>query len=292
MAKLPPLNLLLAVEAATRLASFRRAAEELLITPSAISHRIKSVEAILGAPLFKRAGYGIEPLPAALEIAHTVAQAMHGIQKKWDQIQDSASREIVHVSSLSAFSSQFILPNFADLKRTYKNLHLRISSVLDSCGLDRGDFDVSILFCTEPPSLLWAEKLLDVELVPIVRPDLHEGIVRDGKLIGPLLGYQTAPDTWQYIAEEMGVVFVPASETITIETFEAACIAAVDGIGVAVVPHWVAAPQIELGRVVAMTSQPIRANASYWIATRPGEQDLPVIAGFRRWIKRQVQLLA
>jgi LysR family transcriptional regulator, glycine cleavage system transcriptional activator len=288
--RLPPISLLLAVEAATRLGSFKLAADELGITPSAVSHRIRAVEALLGSPLFRRVGQGIEPLEAAHQIAAAAASAIAVMERTWEGLHPAGRADRIRISSVSAFASHFVLPNMADLQRHFGSVGVELTSRNDVIDLERGVHDLIIRSGPMPTSpAVWALAILDAAFLPIVSPKARSRVLSKGVLRGPLFVYHTAPDLWQRLSPMLGVALDPAAKLVKFETFESACEAARYGVGIALVPDWVAGKAIADGSVASIVDSPIRPNWRYWVAARKGEENRPDVVAFCRWIERTIR---
>lgn len=289
MSKLPPVNMLLAVEAATRLGSFKLAADELNLTPSAVSHRIKAVEAQLGSPLFRRIGQGIEPLANAREIAEAVLSATLSLKNAWDMIEAAHAADRLKVSSVSSFASRFILPDMSGMQAKFENVSLELTSRNDINGLEQGLHDICIRSGQMPAATgIWSEAILEGAFLPVVAERVKSQAFSNGMLHGPLFAFHTLPDVWDRVAPMFDFTVDPTAITIRFETFELACEAAGNGGGIALVPEWVAAGAIAAGRVVPLVKSAIRPNWHYWIAMRRGEELLPARVAFHHWVKGQI----
>lgn len=289
MSKPPPINLLLAVEAATRLGSFKRASEELMITPSAVSHRVRSAEALIGSPLFKRVGQGIEPLPDAKRIAASVAKSMYDINCVWSDIREKIAQRPVRVSAVSAFASNFILPDLEHFRRKHPIIRVELTSRSDTSGLERGDYDILIRYGDRPTGNVWSEHLLDLQVSAIVAPQLRSQVVQNNVLKGPLLRFSSRPNMWEFASKSLEMTLDPNCEIVTFDSMESARAAALEGIGVALLPSWVAEGLLTSGRVVSLSEAPITSDIGYWIATRAHENSLPVVAAFISWLRSQIR---
>lgn len=288
MAELPPWSNLQTVEAVARLGSFKSAAEELFITPSAVSHRIRGVEEQLGQLLFDRVGQGIVPRPGAADIGRIVRSAHDEMLDVWSALRNDVSGRPLKVSCLTTFANHFILPNLADLKTKFQRIDLDLHSAVARSTSGAGQPDIVIGLGPHPEHEWAYEDLFAFEVRPVCSPASLGTIIQSGKLIGPLLGFGARPHVWQTVAAEMDLELDPGARPIAFDSLQSACLAASKGVGVALAPDWVAAEWLDTGQLVGLGDKSIPMDASYWIAVRRGEKNLPHIQRFQRWIRSYV----
>lgn len=283
----PPIPLMLTVEAVTRLGSFKLAAEALHITPSAVSHRVRTLEQRLGAPLFARVGQGVQATPQALRLAEVVGRAQREIAGAWDEIQLQVQSGAVRVSCLAAFAGNFILPNMQRFKRAFPQVELDLTSALYSGSARELRNDILINAGPVPGAEWWSETIMPMDMQAIVAVGARDRMVRNGKLLGPLLAYTTNASGWSDIAGVLGLEYDPRAALITLDSVAAACAAAENGMGIALAPVVTAGRMVKAGTVVAI-GHPIPTGLSYWIAVKRDRKDAAVPAAFRRWISAAV----
>lgn len=285
----PPLHLLLTVEAAVRLRSFKAAASELHITPSAVSHRIRILEQKVGRPLFARTGQQIVPSQDAVRLAARVGEATQGIAQVWEEVQSQAAQRSIRISCMPAFATRYVLADFQTFLSRYPNVKLDLTSSRNQLmELERGGFDIAVHYGTAPTVGFLAELLKSSSMLPIVAKAARARVVRGQQLLGPLLDFSNDTYSWDSFVSAIGYELVPATETIRCESVMSACAAAEAGVGVALLPDWVAQEAIARGSVEALTPHPIQTTHSYWLVTRRGEEDLVHHVMFKNWLKSQI----
>lgn len=287
MVKAPPANLLLTLEAVVRLGSFKRAADELLISPSAVSHRVRQLEDLLGRSLFERVGQGVQPTSQALRLADVVGRAQREMAGAWQEVHAEAQSGIVRVSCMAAFAGTFILPVIDRFKRRFPQFKLDLTSSLYSGSPQELRYDILISSGARPGADWWSEEIMPLHVHAIVAPDAKAALVRDGQLHGPLLAFTTDAMTWSDVAAGIGLGYQAGATIITVDSIEAACAAAERGVGVALAPISTARQLIQAGKVVAI-GPPVATGMSYWLSTKREDKDSPAFAAFRRWIQRAV----
>jgi LysR family transcriptional regulator, glycine cleavage system transcriptional activator len=145
--KLPPLNALRAFESSARLGSFARAASELHVTPTAISHQIKILEQYLGCSLFQR-------LPNGLKLTMRGQTLLPHVEAGFDQfeaairlVQDKRSTpDVLVISALPSFTQEWLLPRLVDFRRHWPNIDVLLQTEYRMVDLEKESVDVAIRF--------------------------------------------------------------------------------------------------------------------------------------------------
>lgn len=172
MRKLPPLAALRAFEAAARHMSFLKAAEELNVTPTAISHQIKLLEAVIGAPLFRR-----RPRPLALtEIGLTLYPVFRDGFDRFAAVIAKANVSHSHralvVATTSAFASKWLMPRLGHFQNASGGCELEIEASENIVNLHTGGADVAIRYQQLPSPDLECYALVQDHYLPLAAPSL------------------------------------------------------------------------------------------------------------------------
>jgi len=145
--KLPPLNALRAFESSARLGSFARAAAELHVTPTAISHQIKVLEQYLGCTLFQR-------LPNGLNLTTRGQTLLPHVQAGFDQFEaavrltqdERAMPDVLIISALPSFTQEWLLPRLVDFRQRWPQIDVLLQTEYRMVDLGAEDVDVAIRF--------------------------------------------------------------------------------------------------------------------------------------------------
>lgn len=166
--RLPPMQLLVAFEAVARLGGFGRAAGELRLSDSAISHRIRELERLLGVSLFERHTRVVE---LTLEGREFLGRIQEGLECLDDAVRATiSSHERVRLSVLPSFARFWLLPRLTDFQRRHPDVTLEISSTTKCVDLVKGEADMAVRFGRPPVDAGVCEKLLDDEWFPVASP--------------------------------------------------------------------------------------------------------------------------
>ena len=173
MRRLPPLATLRAFEAAARLLSFKRAAAELNVTPTAISHQVRQLEESLGARLFERrtrqvllTAEGQVLLPVLREGFDSFARVIEALSRK-------QRRNIVTLSATPAFAAKWLVPRIADFRAARPDIDLTLLASLEVVDLDSGAADLALRYGNGPYPGLIAEPLTTDRFAPVASPRLR-----------------------------------------------------------------------------------------------------------------------
>jgi LysR family transcriptional regulator, glycine cleavage system transcriptional activator len=151
MKRLPPLAELRAFEAAARRLSFKAAAEELGVTPTAISHQIRLLEADCGQLLFRRRPRPLALTPAGVLLAPGVTRGLQSFTDAWRRLDSAGEATVLRVTATNAFASRCLVPLIRTLRATHPTLKLEIIGIDTVLSLQSGEVDVAIRYARKAP---------------------------------------------------------------------------------------------------------------------------------------------
>jgi DNA-binding transcriptional LysR family regulator len=266
--KLPPLSALRVFEAAGRRGGFTAAAAELGVTPSAVSHGVRTLEDALGVPLFHRDQRGMRLTPAGEKLLREASRAFEGLSRCVESLTEPAARRRLTGSVAPTFATGWLLPRLADLRRQHPSLDLAISTEREHVELGDGRFDFAIRMASAPAGTAEWDRLAPVGLVPVAAPDcrlsLPEALARL-----PAIHVTAAGEDWAAWAALRGLPAPDPSRGLRFDTVQLALNAAAQGLGLALARLPVCADDIAGGRVRALDA-PVEGGTAYWLVTRPG----------------------
>jgi LysR family transcriptional regulator, glycine cleavage system transcriptional activator len=287
--RLPPLSSLRVFEAAARHNSFRKAADELNLTASAVSHGIQTLENWLGVELFYRETRGLRLTGAGEIYAPLVNHALSLLAKATDQLPGRKATGTLSVSSAPTFANKILLPRLEKFAAQFPDIRVRIDTSQRRVDLTLDDFDIAIRFAsTKKPAPNWT--LLAVEtLLPVCSPSLKQqfGAASDGSLLSraPLIHVTSVSTDWSHWFATGGME-VPSSIDggLRVDTVQMAFDAAVRGLGVVLGRRPLVDDEIESGRLVPLVGETIPSGSGYWLVTAQTEFQKPEVKLFRRWL--------
>jgi LysR family transcriptional regulator, glycine cleavage system transcriptional activator len=294
--RLPPLSALRAFEAAARLKSFSRAADELNVTPAAISHQIHALEADLGISLFRRLGRAVEPTASARLLLPGLSDAFAGIQAAVRRLRAHNDTGTLTVTASPSLAAKWLVLRLHRFQARQPEIDVRLSATDEVVDLTRGDFDLAIRYGTGRYPGLAVELLLKNEVFPACSPRLlAEGpaLKTPADLLRHALIHDQASDrdplapTWAMWLKAAGVAGAPTAPGLTFSVGYMALDAAIAGHGVVLAYSTIAAADLAAGRLVRLFSLALPDLFAYYIVSAPGALERPKVRAFRDWLREE-----
>lgn len=286
--RLPPLSSLRVFEAAARHGTFRKAAEELNLTASAVSHGIQTLENWLGVELFHRESRGLRLTGAGEIYAPLVNQALSVIATATEQLPGRKATGTLSVSSAPTFANRILLPRLERFAARFPDIRVTIDTSHRLVDLTLDEFDIAIRTAsTEKPAANWT--LLAVErLMPVCSPSLKEKFgATDETLLAraPLIHVTSVSADWHHWFRTTGRQ-VPATieEGLRVDTIQMAFEAAMRGLGVVLGRRPAVDDDIAQGLLVPLVEEEIPSGSGYWLVASQTEFQKPEVKRFRQWL--------
>lgn len=286
MAHLPSLQTLRAFEAAGRLQSYTKAAEELGLTHGAVSHRIRELEDRLGVQLFRRVGNTMEPTREGQQLLTQVRQGLSLLEQAFaDPRSKPTRRRSIVVSSVPSLASTWLFSRLAEFREDHPevDVDLRVSDRLSN--YKREAIDIGIRLGFGGWEGLNAEKMFDEALTPVCSPEYRDrlGLARPEDLSRAVL-LRNPWTPWARWFKAAGLDWSEPSAGPMYDDSPLMLRAALDGQGVALGRHWLAVEELRAGRLVAPFPLSITDEFSYWIVWPTGRITNPDAIAFREWL--------
>lgn len=286
---LPPLNALRAFEAVARFLSFTKAAEELLVTQSAVSRQVKNLEDILGVALILR--------KAQLELTEEGKRLLPVLTDSFDRMDGiigsfrrQSKKPPLSLSVPPTFARRILLPRLPEFQRANADLEIRLVTPPVNPDFRNSGHDLAILFGEVEAEGLIADVLMRERSSPLCSPDLvKKSNWPDLKTLiakAPLLHIRQGNDSWhdwRMLARQVGCAGIPVERGVVVETSDQAVQAAISGGGVVATDPRLCVEELASGQLVAPFDISIMTGRTYTLVCRPDETDLARIAAFRAW---------
>ncbi|RAU22127.1 LysR family transcriptional regulator [Paramagnetospirillum kuznetsovii] len=287
--RLPPLTTLRLFEAAARLMSFKLAADELAVTPSAVSHGIQTLEDWLGVKLFIRYNRSLGLTDAGAAYLPQVQQALDLLAKATENIPGRRPSGKLSVSSAPTFASRWLLPSLPRFQVLHPQIQVSIDTQARQVEFPRDGIDAAIRLAKGPWEGLYALKLSDEFLVPVCAPAIAAGISTAEDLARVTLLYNIAVSTdWPFWFEAKGVPAVTPQGSSNFDTIHMTTKAAIRGLGVAIGRLPMIQGEIDAGNLVAVLGPPVASPTAYWFVTGPDSLARPEVKAFRDWLRDEL----
>ena len=250
--RLPSLNALKAFDAAARHGSIRGAADELLVTPQAVSQQIKLLEDTLKVVLFERRGRSIEPTESAVLLARYVDAGFEELAEGVSRITNRKYQDRITLNVSPYFATRCLLPRLAGFYELIPQSGLRMTTMVHTPDFKRDDIDVAIQWGYGDWGDLEASLLLKDHKVICCTPDLAESIRTPGDLAGQRLLHPILQNTlWSDIMEYLGVQGVEDTSELAFHDAATMRRATLSGMGVGLISRADAYHDIRVGDLVA-----------------------------------------
>lgn len=258
-ATVPPLNACRAFEAATRLGSFARAAEELRVTPTAISHHVKVLEDWTGQRLFRRQNNAVVPTPEAHRLAPIIGEALEQIAEGLQKLTGRSLPSLLSISVQPDFALKWLIPRLPRFAATYPDVEIRLATSYRQLDLLGEGLDLAVRYLSAAEMAatsneLRAEPLLGADLLPIVSPALiptNRAADPEWLRTATLLHVTGVPDEWRHWLQTAGLSDVNPLRGPKFDSYALSGEAAAHGWGVALGRVGFIEADIAAGRLVA-----------------------------------------
>ena len=289
----PSLALLAAV---SRHGSFAAAALDLGLDPSAVSHRIRGLETLLGLTLFDRTTRSVRPNRAGTLLCAAATRSLDDVEHALNAMKELRSEKAIRLSVHSSLAMKWLIPRLPDAQRAGLDLSLDVREGLAS--FDTGDADAGFRFGPGPYPGLHATRLSKCQIQPVIGASypganlLRDDALRDGSI--PILADRGAEklrtgttweDYWTYLGLDAG----PTQPSQNFDRADLMLQGAIGGLGIALGRSLLIEDDIRDG-LLRPIGEPVRAPSDYWLVTTAELANSDGILLLRDWLKEQISL--
>ncbi|WP_050478341.1 LysR substrate-binding domain-containing protein [Herbaspirillum rhizosphaerae] len=292
--RLPPLSALRFFEVAGRLQSFKLAAAELNVTPSAVSHGIVSLEQSLGVTLFVREPRKLTLTPEGADYLRHISQAFALIATGTQRLpgRDRHHRSIA-VSCAPTLASRWLLPRLPAFRAHWPDTSVTVDTSQRQVNLLADGFDFAIRMSRVPVlDANWA-RLFGEQLVPVCSPAYRERLLdAHGEADlrrATLIHVSPASEDWSVWLAHAGLKDVDANRGLRFDTIQMAFEAAIGDLGVALGRRPLVDRDLEAGTLVELCPQVVDAETAYWLVSSQDEAHRPDVSGFKHWLLQEAR---
>jgi len=284
-ARIPPLNGLMAFEAVARLGSFSRAADELSITQSAVSHRISQLEATLGVALLLRVGPLVSLTVHGQELLPHVRQGLTCLREGVAQLSGSA-RAVVRLSLAPAIASRWLVQRLASFNRNHPDIDLDIVATSRYVSIRNGEADVAIRFGRGDWEGLDSVPLIPVRLYPVCSPAYRKAHpwLRSPRDLARATLLRQSVFPWRPWFESAGIDLPEPQGGPSFSEVSLLIDAAEHAQGVALVADALVDRQLEEGRLVRLFDVAHACDRAYYLVTAAAKPRRPEVDALVQWL--------
>ncbi|WP_198298336.1 LysR substrate-binding domain-containing protein [Bordetella genomosp. 8] len=279
---LGPLRVL---DAVNRTGGVARAAQSLHVTPGAVSHQIRALEAALDTRLCRKEGREAVLTPSGMQLATRVAELFDRVEEAVHEATSLGRTRRVRLKVIPSFAIKWLMPRLATFYASHADIDLEVATVTRADDVSLGDADFVVRRGHGQWPGMHAEALFDDVLTLACAPSMaaaihHPRDVLEHKLLHSMI----APTSWDAWLAQQGL---PAADARLVPLANAAlCLqAAVQGAGIALTQQAYMREELALGMLARPLDVAMRSGESYYLVSAPGTLDIKPCAEFAAWVR-------
>ena len=288
----PPFKGILAFDAVARLGSVSKAAEELNLTVSAVSHQIANLETFVDRRLFERSSRGLTLTIHGERFQRDIAGALTLMATAAQNMRSAETAEVLRIHSVPSFASLWLMPRLPSFRELHPGVRVHLSASHGDADFSRGEVDVDIRYGEVRGRDLYVESLFAEEIMPLITPRLKaslnirtpEELVKQDLILSELTLVQ-----WPHWFAAHGVPVGPASYVLSFDRTSMVLDAAIQGLGIALDSHRTAEGALRRGDLVAVFDdrKSMTVRAHHLVYPRAHAQ-WDRVEKFTHWLRDQV----
>lgn len=290
--KLPPFKGILAFDAVARLGSVSKAAAELHLTVSAVSHQIATLEAFVERQLFERSPRGLTLTVFGERFQRDIAGALSLLANAARNVRSGQTADVLRIHSVPSFASLWLMPRLPSFKRAYPDLRVQLSASYLELDFARGEVDVDIRYGMVRGRDLHVESLFAEEILPLISPQLKarldlrapEDLLQQDLILSELTLVQ-----WPHWFAAHGVPVSPAAYSLAFDRTSMVLDAAIAGLGIALDSHRTAEGALRRGELVPVfpDRKAMTVHAHHLVYPRMHAQ-WERVGKFSQWLREEI----
>lgn len=293
----PPFNTLRAFEAAARLGSFAAAAQELSLTPAAVSHRIKELESRLDIALFIRLPRGVILMESGRRYYDRLSTIFIQIEQATKELRQQGVDGPLTLSAPHSFIHYWLLPRLANLKALYPGLQIKLRGESELLSFRDNQADIGIRFGIGDYPNLHTEQLMG-DAVTVLAPTMlisslsdvrSESLLQTQLLLEDSTIQPSEPwNTWQPWFREAGVELHSSLQKLQFSDSSLTLAACAEGLGLCIGRYSIARRLLQDRKVQAI--MPWRSHEfAYYLVSHPAEVENPRVIAFKQWLSEEIR---
>lgn len=292
---LPPLKGIIAFEVVARLGSVNKAADEMNVTASAVSHQISNLEGFVGRRLFDRTSRGLVLTPVGERFQKDVTGALALIATAAHNARSSEGVEVLRVHASPSFANLWLMPRLPAFLAEHADLRIQLSADHTHSDFSRGEVDLDVRYGAVKWGDLHVETIFEEEILPVASPSLlKNSVIRaPEQLLGhPLIFSEVNVVQWPRWFAAHGVPLSPATYALTFDRAYMAIGAAAQGLGIALESDRLAEGLLRSGALVPVfpDRKGIRAHGHHLVFPEPHAR-WGKVQRFVEWLRSEVAAL-
>ncbi|HTY49332.1 MAG TPA: LysR substrate-binding domain-containing protein [Steroidobacteraceae bacterium] len=271
--------------------SFKTAADELFLTPSAVSHQMKELEDSLGVRLFERKTRSVELTSAGHTLLDEVGPLLEAIDRSVTRIARRSARVTLRMLLPPFFATEIFVPRMARFCSLHPEVDIQVDTRDPRPSLHPLTADISVLLSDTQPQGVSVAPLFSLSLVAACAQEHAATVERLGSELFrelALIVHKFRPFAWNSWAEELGLAAPEPKNVIELDTMSAVVRAAERGVGVALVPAALCRSSFESGSLVQVFPLKLETRDTYFLVNRAKDSVRPEIVAMTQWLLSEV----
>lgn len=272
---------------AAKCLSFKHAASQLFLTPSAVSHQIKQLEQQLGTELFSRQTRAIELTTAGRRFYQAIQPLLTELESTITAFTKEQPNQTITISLPEFFASELFVPKLREWASLHPEINLQLDTVKSNSQVTKSS-DLSIVLSNSQPNSGLASDLFPIQYVPACNHALYKQWASQGldalKSV-PLILHQSRPWSWHQWAEKVGINHFDPPQIIQLDSMFGVARAAQQGMGIALVPLPISQAWFEGQLLIKLFDQALITNDRYYLLQHASVEKTPELSQFATWIK-------
>jgi len=286
--RLPSLNGLRAFEAAARHLSFTKAASELNVTQTAVSHQIRRLEEQLGLKLFHRVNRGLALSDEGEAYLPAIRAAFDDLRRATERLTRADEPNHITVSTMTSLAAKWLVPQLSDFQDAHPDVEVRITTSTALVDFHRDKVDMAIRYGHGNWPGLRIDWLMSEDIFPVCSPKLLQGahpLLQPADLAHHTLLHVTGfHDGWRLWFTAADVPQVQGARNLSFDLSMVAYQAAIDGLGVALGRTQLVAGDLAAGRLIVPFKVSMHADAGFYVVAPLESAERPKVRLFRDWL--------
>jgi len=272
---------------ASKCLSFKHAAAQLFLTPSAVSHQIKQLEAQLGFPLFKRKVRSIELTSSGKQFYQSVQPIMHQLESTISEFTHTQQNKTIVISLPEFFASELFVPHLNEWCEKNPTINLQLETV-KSGSEPSAIADLSIVLANGKPNASIIQELFQVRYAAACNKKLYIKLKNSGlKALNttPLILHRSRPWSWHQWADKSGIDDFDPKQIIQFDSMFGVARAAQQGMGIALVPLPMSKTWFSERLLVKLFDEELYTNDRYYLIQHENMENKKELTLFAHWVK-------
>lgn len=274
---------------AAKCLSFKHAAKQLYLTPSAISHQIRQLEEQLNKQLFKRQTRAIELTKDGRAFYQQIAPIIEQLESTIVEFSQASSQTSISITLPEFFASELFVPKLSLWAKQYPNINLQLDTVKTKSD-PRKDTDLSIILAASKPADAIVYELFPVQYLPACSPSLYQELKPLGKAAlqqAPLILHQSRPWAWHQWAEEQEIAGFDPQRIVQVDSMFAVARAAQKSLGIALIPLPISQSWFDEGVLFPLYESSLTTRDKYYLVQHDWHASRPELDLFVQWLLQE-----